>query len=95
MNENLDDKQKEYIKNFLTERLADIQQALDDNMLFYEDDLRYAFEELEIINSILECKHDFEPVALNTELENGDIELWDCICKKCGKHSILNIKEEK
>lgn len=42
----------------------------------------------------IECNHDYEPVALNTELEDGDIELWDCICKKCGGHAILNIKEE-
>lgn len=41
------------------------------------------------------CYHDFERVSFNTDLENGNIELWDCICKKCGKHEILNIKDDE
>jgi len=34
------------------------------------------------------CKHDFEQVAFNTDLDNG-MELYDCVCKKCGEHAVI------
>lgn len=34
------------------------------------------------------CNHEFERVAFNSDLENG-LELWDCVCKKCRKHTLL------
>lgn len=54
MNKNLDNKQKEYIKKFLIERLDNIEQALEDNLIFYKDELDCASSELDMINSILE-----------------------------------------
>lgn len=54
MNINLNDEQKKYIKDFLTKGKKDIEQAYEDNLIFYEDDNIRASEELEIINSILE-----------------------------------------
>lgn len=40
------------------------------------------------------CGGTFERVAFNSEWDE-EIELWDCICDKCGKHSILDYPVEE
>lgn len=101
MNIELNQEQIKYLCENLEHCLDFIKEAWEDNTIFYEDDQIMADEEERLIKGILEklnnkeCSHDYEPVAFNDDFEGGKIELWDCICKKCGKHSILNIKGEK